>query len=89
MFPVVDWSIGGVQILCDERRFGLGDVTDIALKFQIRGEIVEIQNKAQVVRKNKGHVAFAFEPLNKDLRDRFQTVVDGFMAEEFAESQIS
>ncbi len=87
MFPVVDWSIGGVQILCDERRFGIGDSAEIALKFQLRDDILDVPNVAHVVRKNKGRVAFEFEPLTKDIRDRFQMVVDDFMTAQFAESQ--
>lgn len=87
MFPVIDWSLGGVQIACDDKRFGLGDQTKVALKFQLRDDIIEVPHHATVVRKNKGRVAFAFEPLTKDIRERFQMVVDDFMAREFIESQ--
>lgn len=87
MFPVIDWSLGGVQIACDDKRFGLGDTAEVALKFQLRDDIIEVPHKATVVRKNKGRVAFAFEPLTRDIRKRFQMVVDDFMAREFVDSQ--
>lgn len=87
MFPVIDWSLGGVQIACDDKRFGLGDQAEVALKFQLRDDIIDVPHKATVVRKNKGRVAFAFEPLTKDIRERFQMVVDDFMTQEFVDSQ--
>lgn len=87
MFPVIDWSLGGVQIACDEKRFGLGDKAEVALKFQLRDDIIDVPHQAHVVRKNRGRVAFEFEPLNKETRDLFQLVVDDFMANEFIDSQ--
>lgn len=87
MFPVLDWSLGGAQIACDEKRFGIGDEVTLALKFELRDDIIDVPHKAHVVRKGRGRVAFEFEPLSKDIRALFQTVMDDFMAREFAESQ--
>nr|BDD44010.1 hypothetical protein 3 [Alphaproteobacteria bacterium] len=88
MYPVIDWSIGGVQVTGDERAFGMNQEVDVMMKFQLRDDILSIPQKARVVRKNKSRVAFEFEPLNKETRAKLQSVVDDQIAREFTESQI-
>lgn len=88
MYPVIDWSIGGLQISGDERVFGVKQEVDVTMKFQLRDDILEIPHKANVVRKNKGRVAFQFAPLSKETRAKLQSVVDDYIAREFVESQM-
>ncbi|MFN3700104.1 MAG: PilZ domain-containing protein [Alphaproteobacteria bacterium] len=89
MLPVVDWSFGGAQIACDERIYALGDTLDVALKFQLRDDIVDIQHKARIVRKNRSRIAVEFEPLTREIRERFQSVIDDYITREFADSQMA
>lgn len=88
MYPVVDWSIGGLQISGDEKMFAMNDEHDVVLKFQMRDDIMEVPHKARVVRKNRSRVAFEFTPLTKETRERFQSVVDDHVARQFTESQM-
>ncbi|MFP4313331.1 MAG: PilZ domain-containing protein [Alphaproteobacteria bacterium] len=88
MYPVIDWSIGGLQISGDERFFGVKQEVKVTMKFQLRDDILEIPHKAHVVRKNKGRIAFQFLPLSKETRAKLQSVVDDYMAREFVESQL-
>jgi hypothetical protein len=87
-YPVLNWSIGGVQITADDRLFAIGQELEFSLKFKIRTTIVEVKHTATVVRKSKGSVAFEFAPLNRQTRNDFQNVMDDFMASEFANSQM-
>lgn len=89
LYPVLDWSMGGVQITCDERVYAVGQELDVALKFQLRGDIIDIPHKGRVVRKNKSRIALEFLPLTKEIRDRFQNIVDDYIAREFADSQLA
>ena len=88
MFPVIDWSIGGVQIAGDERAFGMNQEVEVMMKFQLRDDILNVPQKARVVRKNRSRIAFEFEPLNKETRAKLQSVVDDQIAREFTESQM-
>lgn len=88
MYPVIDWSIGGVQVAGDERSFGMNQEVDVMMKFQLRDDILTVPQKARVVRKNKSRIAFEFEPLNKETRAKLQSVVDDQIAREFTESQM-
>lgn len=87
-YPVLNWSIGGVQITADDRLFAIGQVVEFSLKFKIRTTIVEVTHMATVVRKSRGSVAFQFEPLTRQVRNDFQNIIDDLMASEFASSQM-
>lgn len=89
IYPVLDWSLGGTQITCDERLYGVGQEVEIALKFQLREDVIDIPHKGRVVRKGKGRIALEFLPLTKEIRDRFQNVVDDYISREFADSQLA
>lgn len=86
-YPVIDWSQGGLQIMGDERRFGLNEEHDVILKFKLSNSIVEIPHIAKVVRKSRDRVAFQFAPLTKKMKDDFAHIIDDFTAREFADSQ--
>lgn len=86
-YPVIDWSQGGLQIMGDERRFGLNEEHDVVLKFKLSNNIVEIPHIAKVVRKSRDRIAFQFAPLTKKMKDDFSHVIDDCAAREFADSQ--
>lgn len=89
IYPVVDWSVGGVQISCDERVYGIGQEIDLALKFRLRDDVIDIPHKGRVVRKSTSRVALEFLPQTKEIRDRFQNIVDDYVSREFADSQLA
>lgn len=87
MYPVINWSIGGVLVETDSRPFGVDNEIDLVLKFKLREKMVDIPHKARVVRKSKNTVAFEFLPINAQIKTNFQNVIDDFVAGQFADSQ--
>ncbi|AGH98559.1 PilZ domain-containing protein [Micavibrio aeruginosavorus] len=88
IFPIENWSFGGLQIMADERLFGIGQSVDMVLKFKLRNTIVDIDVRGTVIRKTADHVGVEFEPLSHTIRRAFQQVIDDHVAAEFANSQI-
>jgi hypothetical protein len=86
-FPVLDWSMGGIQIMGDDRLFSTGREVDITVKYKLRNKILDIPVRAQIVRKGSQRVALAFEPLTSSMRRNFQHVIDDNVALQFADSQ--
>lgn len=87
-YPILNWSIGGVQITADDRMFGTDQSRDVKMKFKVRGAIETVEHTAKVVRKSTGRVAFQFEPLTRQVRNQFQNILDDYAASEFADSQV-
>ncbi|MGB4107184.1 MAG: PilZ domain-containing protein [Alphaproteobacteria bacterium] len=88
-YPIENWSPGGVLIYGDSRPFGLNDEVSVTLKFRLRNEVIDVPHKAKVVRKSYDKVAFKFSPLTQQIKKSFQTVVDDYLAGEFADSQLA
>ncbi len=87
MFPVENWSSGGMLIVADDRMFAMEQDCVFTLKFKLQGEIMEIDHKAKIVRKAPGKIALQFLPLTKKAKQGFQKVVDDFVSQRFADSQ--
>lgn len=87
-YPVENWSLGGVLLYTDPQAFKMNAPCDVTLKFKLQERIIDVSHAAKVVRKTKDHVAVEFEPLTKQIRGAFQSVVDDYMASQFANSQI-
>lgn len=87
MFPVENWSSGGMLILADDRLFAMEQDCVFTLKFKLQNEIMEIDHKATVVRKAPHKIALQFLPLTKKAKEGFQKVVDDYVAQRFADSQ--
>ena len=87
-FPVENWSLGGLQIYGDPRPFGVNEEVDVTMKFKLRSDIIAVPHKARVIRKAHDKVAFEFLPITRQIRNRFQSVVDDHVAAEFADSQL-
>ena len=87
MFPVDNWSSGGLQIIADDRLFALDQDCVFTLKFKLQNEIMEIDHKAKVVRKSPQKVALQFLPLTKKVKEEFHKVVDDYVSQRFADSQ--
>lgn len=88
MYPVLDWSMGGMKITGDGRLFRTHDEVDFTIKFKLREDIIDVPHKARVVRRTQDSVAFEFLPLNMNIRKSFQQVVDDYVSRRFAESQM-
>jgi hypothetical protein len=88
LYPIIDWSFGGVQIAADARKFALNQEMDVILKFYTGNNVVEIPHKARIVRKNINSIACQFLPLTKQIHERFRSIVDDAVAREFVDSQL-
>lgn len=89
MYPVADWSLGGLLINGDGRMFTNDQQLDITLKFKLRNDILDIPHKVRVVRRNRDKIGFEFMPLTTKIRKGFQQVVDDYVAQRFADSQMA
>jgi hypothetical protein len=86
-YPIENWSLGGLVIQGDERTFGVNDHIPITMKFKLSQKIIDIPHTARVVRKSRNKIAFEFAPLNRAIQNNFQTVIDDYVASQFAASQ--
>jgi len=85
IYPVKNWSFGGVLINADDRLFGQRQNMDITLKFRLReNNLHKVKPHGSVVRKGAGKVAFEFDPLDKPLYNAFQHVIDDFNTRQLA-----
>lgn len=89
MYPVENWSNGGMLIEADERLFSMDSENTFTLKFKLRDEIMEIDHKAKVIRKSPNKIGLMFTPLTKKVQTSFQRVVDDFVSQRFIDSQTS
>ena len=87
IYPVENWSMGGVAINADAREFGVDDVLDVTMKFKLSEDVIDLPHQARVVRKTPHGVGFEFTPLTDNVRKGFQNVVDDYVSSKFAESQ--
>lgn len=88
IYPVENWSMGGVSINSDTRQFGIDDSFDVTLKFKLSERVIDLPHTARVVRKNSQRVGFEFAPLTSAVRKGLQSVVDDYVTARFAESQL-
>ncbi len=88
IYPVRDWSRGGIQIFGNDKSFTVNSEVDVTLKFRLRDDIVEVAHKARVVRKGYERVALQFLPITKQMQKLFQSVVDDYVTGQFADSQL-
>jgi len=87
--PVINWSQGGVLVTGDTRMFGKDDEVDITMKFKLQDKIIDVPHKARVVRKSMDKVALEFKPLTRQVRNKFQTIIEEYVTSDFAESHAS
>jgi hypothetical protein len=87
-YPIENWSPGGVLIYGDSRPFALNDEIDVTIKFRLRSDVIDVPHRAKVVRKSFDKIAFEFSPLTQQIKKSFQSVVDDYLAAEFADSQL-
>lgn len=83
IYPVSNWSMGGVVITADSRTFGMKVPAALHLKFKTSNGVIDTKHRAHVVRKTKDTVAFEFEPINAKIRNAFQAVIDDYVSNRF------
>jgi len=89
IYPIDNWSMGGLAINADAREFGVDDTIDVTMKFKLSDNVIDLPHKARVVRKTPHGIGFEFEPLTDNVRRGFQNVVDDYVSSKFAESQLA
>lgn len=89
IYPVDNWSMGGVAVNGDTRAFGVNTSVDMTIKFKLSDSVIDLPHTARVIRKNAHRVAFEFEPLTHIAQKKLQTVIDDYVASRFAESQLA
>jgi hypothetical protein len=87
IYPVENWSQGGVLLGGDNRYFAVHEQYDVTLKFRLHDRILDIKHPARVVRKVGEKTAFQFLPLTPEIRKSFSQVIDDLVASGFANSQ--
>ncbi len=88
-YPVHNWSDGGMLVQADERLFSIAAPVEVTMKFRLTGKILDIPHKGRVIRKTRDRLAIQFEPLSRDISNKFKQVVDDYVTREFAESQFA
>lgn len=85
-YPVHNWSDGGLLVHADDRLFSLSAPVEVTMKFRLSGRIMDIPHRGKVVRKMRDRLAIQFEPLSRDISNKFKQVIDDYVTREFAES---
>lgn len=88
-YPVHNWSDGGLLVQADERMFTVAAPVEVTMKFRLSNKIVDIPHRGRVIRKMRDRMAIQFEPLSREITQKFKQVVDDYVTREFAESQFA
>ena len=75
VYPVHDWSPGGILFEGPARRFALGAAHNVTMKFKLHDRIIDINHSGHILRKSKEKVALQFDPLPADVRKKFETII--------------
>lgn len=87
IFPVDNWSYGGILLHADERMFTEGENIDFTLKFKLSDAVMALDHHGFVLRKQPGKTVIKFDKPTPGLMRSFQQIVDDTAAQEFANSQ--
>lgn len=88
LFPVENWSMGGMLLAGDSRLFGVNQTIDITLKFRLREEILDIGQKARIIRKSEDRFALEFANMNDIIKTKLQQVIDDQMMREMTSAPV-
>jgi len=86
-YPIENWSKGGLLLTGDDRTFGIADKKDIIVRFKLTDRVVDIELKGQIIRKGRDKFVVQFYPLTQNIDNQFNSIVDDYAAQEFANSQ--
>lgn len=90
VYSVKDWSYGGVsfETLLDAP-VSAGESLQMTIRFRFPHETVSITQVGRVVRSAKRGMAAEFAPLSRDIRRKFDRVLDYVHTRDFLESQVA
>ncbi|PZQ48707.1 MAG: pilus assembly protein PilZ [Micavibrio aeruginosavorus] len=88
-YPVHNWSDGGMLVQADERLFSMAAPVEVTMKFRLSGRILDIPHRGRVIRKTRDRLAIQFEPITKEIGQKFKQVIDDYVTREFMESQMA
>lgn len=87
IYPVVDWSMNGLQIVVNGCMLPQNQKLKMILKFKLEGMILKIPCKGKVVRQVNDRVGIELDQLSRENRLQFMKVLDNCVASEFFDSQ--
>lgn len=88
-YPVQNWSDGGLLIQADERLFSMSAPLEVTMKFRLAGRMMDVSHRGRVIRKTRDRLAIEFEPLTREIGQKFKQVVDDMVTRQFADSQLA
>jgi len=88
-YPVHNWSDGGLLIQADDRLFSLNTPVEVTMKFRLTSRLLDIAQRGRIVRKSRDRLAIQFEPISREVTQKFKQVIDDYVTREFMESQMA
>ena len=86
-FPIQNWSKGGILLQGDDRTFAVEDVKQVTIRFKMADRVMDVTHKGQIIRKGRDKFVIQFYPLTQNVDNQFNSVVNDYIAQEFANSQ--
>jgi hypothetical protein len=74
VYPVHDWSAGGILFEAPQSHFKLEQACNMTMKFKLHDRIVDVSHKGEVIRKSRNQIAIQFAPLTADVRKKFDMI---------------
>lgn len=87
-YPVHNWSKGGILLTGDDRQFSVNDVKTVTLRFKLEDRVVNVLHSGRVLRKGHDKFVLQFAPLTQSIERQFNHIVDDYVAQAFANSQM-
>ncbi len=87
IYPIKNWSQGGVLLAGTDQMLGVNDTKDVVLKFKLSNRVVDVQHRGKILRKNNEQFVLQFSPLTDQVTHRFKQIVDDYITQEFMHSQ--
>ena len=78
LYPVEDWSQGGMLMACDTRLFRMGQEMKTTLKFKLSSGIMDVAGTAKIVRKNDHQIGLQFTGIDTGTQEKMGRVIEDF-----------
>ena len=87
-YPILDWSKGGVALSGDDKQFSVNATKTITLRFKLENRIVDVLHSGCILRKGRDKFVLQFAPLTQNIDRQFNHILDDYVAQQFANSQL-
>lgn len=89
IYPIKNWSEGGA-LMTGLEYFHIEEnqEKEITLKFKLAEKIMDIKHKGKILRRAQDKFAIQFAPLTQDVEMGFKKVMDDYVTQQFANSQV-